>query len=59
MLNGIIKIYIKLLIRYRNNHKKEVVYHEKIADVATAKCVRDSGLLDLYDATIGLSDTTE
>ena len=36
--------------------KREVVYREKIADVTVAKCVHDSGVLDVYDATLGLSD---
>ena len=39
--------------------KREVIYREKIKDVAVRDCVANSGLLDLYDATIGLSDTAE
>ena len=39
--------------------KKEVIYRDKIKTVAVRDCVADSGLLDLYDATLGLSDTTE
>ena len=39
--------------------KKEVIYRDKIKAVAVRDCVADSGLLDLYDATLGLSDTTE
>ena len=39
--------------------KREVVYRDRIKEVAVANCVRDSGLLQLYDATLGLSDTAE
>ena len=39
--------------------KKEVIYRDKIKDVAVRDCVVNSGLLDLYDATLGLSDTAE
>ena len=39
--------------------KKEIVYRDRIKDVAVRDCVVDSGLLDLYDATLGLSDSTE
>ena len=39
--------------------KKEVIYRDKIKTVAVRDCVADSGLLQLYDATLGLSDTTE
>ena len=39
--------------------KREVIYRDKIKDVATRDCVANSGLLDLYDATIGLSNSTE
>ena len=39
--------------------KKEIVYRDKIKDVAVRDCVANSGLLDLYDATLGLSDTAE
>ena len=39
--------------------KREVIYRDKIKDVATRDCVANSGLLDLYDATIGLSDPAE
>ena len=39
--------------------KREVIYRDKIKDVATRDCVANSGLLDLYDATLGLSDTAE
>ena len=33
--------------------EKEVIYREKIEDTDTAKCVADSGLLDLIDAANG------
>ena len=39
--------------------KREVIYRDKIKTVAVRDCVADSGLLDLYDATIGMSDSTE
>ena len=39
--------------------KKEVIYRDRIKEVAVRDCVRDSGLLQLYDATLGLSDTAE
>ena len=39
--------------------KKEVIYRDKIKDVAVRDCVANSGLLDVYDATLGLSDTAE
>lgn len=39
--------------------KREVVYRDRIKEVAVRDCVRDSGLLQLYDAAIGLSDPTE
>ena len=39
--------------------KREVIYREKIKDVAVRDCVANSGLLDVYDATLGLSDTAE
>ena len=39
--------------------KKEIVYRDKIKDVAVRDCVANSGLLDVYDATLGLSDTAE
>ena len=39
--------------------KREVIYRDKIKDVAVRDCVADSGLLDLYDATLGLSSTAE
>ena len=39
--------------------KKEVIYRDKIKDVVVRDCVANSGLLDVYDATLGLSDTAE
>ena len=39
--------------------EKEVVYREKIEDADTAKCVADSGVLDIINAAYGLSGDTE
>ena len=39
--------------------KKEIVYRDKIKDVAVRDCVANSGLLDVYDATLGLSGSAE
>ena len=39
--------------------KREVIYRDKIKDVVVRDCVANSGLLDVYDATLGLSDSTE
>ena len=39
--------------------KKEIIYRDKIKDVAVRDCVANSGLLDVYDATLGLSDSAE
>lgn len=39
--------------------KREVVYRDRIKEVAIANCVRDSGLLQLYDAALGLSSPSE
>ena len=39
--------------------KREVIYRDKIKTVAVRDCVANSGLLDLYDATLGLSDPAE
>ena len=39
--------------------KREVIYRDKIKTVAVRDCVADSGLLDLYDATLGLSSAAE
>ena len=37
--------------------KREVIYRERIKDPATAKCVDDSGLLELIDAANGFDST--
>jgi mannitol-specific phosphotransferase system IIBC component len=37
--------------------KKEVVYRDRIKNVVVHDCVRDSGLLELYDAALGMSDS--
>ena len=39
--------------------QKEVIYRDKIKDVAVRDCVANSGLLDVYDATLGLSNPAE
>ena len=39
--------------------KKEVIYRDKIKDVVVRDCVANSGLLDVYDATLGLSSPVE
>ena len=39
--------------------KTEVIYRDRIKTPAVRDCVADSGLLDVYDATLGLSDPTE
>ena len=39
--------------------EKEVVYRDRIKNPDTAKCVADSGLLDLINAAHGLSGDTE
>ena len=39
--------------------KREVVYRDRIKEVAVRDCVANSGLLQLYDATLGLSDSAE
>ena len=39
--------------------KREVIYRDKIKTVAVRDCVANSGLLDVYDATLGLSGSTE
>ena len=39
--------------------KQEVIYRDKIKTVAVRDCVANSGLLDLYDATLGLSGPAE
>ena len=37
--------------------EKEVIYREKIEDTDTAKCVIDSGVLQLIDAANGVEST--
>lgn len=37
--------------------KREVIYRERIKNPATAKCVADSGLLQLIDAANGFDST--
>lgn len=37
--------------------EKEVVYREKIEDADTAKCIIDSGVLQLIDASNGVEST--
>ena len=39
--------------------RREVIYRDKIKTVAMRDCVANSGLLDLYDAALGLSDPAE
>lgn len=39
--------------------KREVIYRDKIKTVAVRDCVANSGLLDLYDTTLGLSNSAE
>ena len=39
--------------------QKEIIYRDKIKDVAIRDCVAHSGLLDVYDATLGMSSSTE
>ena len=39
--------------------KREVIYRDKIKTVAVRDCVANSGLLDVYDATLGLSSPAE
>ena len=39
--------------------QKEIIYRDRIKDVAVRDCVANSGLLDVYDATLGLSGASE
>ena len=39
--------------------EKEVIYRDRIKNPDTAKCVADSGLLDIINAAYGLSSDTE
>ena len=43
----------KAQVRTVNVVEKEVVYREKIEDADTAKCIIDSGVLELIDAANG------
>lgn len=38
--------------RARKVGEKVIVYRDRIKDSATAQCVKESGILDLYDATV-------
>lgn len=38
--------------RARKVVEKVTVYRDRIKDSATAQCVKESGILDLYDATV-------
>lgn len=38
--------------RARKVGEKVIIYRDRIKDSTTAQCVKDSGILDLYDATI-------
>lgn len=39
--------------------KKEVIYRERIKDPVVHRCVASSGLLELYDASLGLGSPAE
>jgi len=39
--------------------EKEVIYRDRIKNPDTAQCVADSGLLELYDASLGLDKPAE
>ena len=39
--------------------KREVIYRDRIKTPAVRDCVANSGLLDYYDAALGLSDSAE
>ena len=39
--------------------KRDVIYRDRIKTPAVRDCVANSGLLDVYDATLGLSDSAE
>lgn len=38
--------------RARKVGEKVIVYRDRIKDSTTAQCVKESGILDLYDATV-------
>lgn len=47
----------KQQVRVETVIKKEVLYRDRIKNIAVRDCVHDSGLLELYDASIGMSDS--
>lgn len=47
----------KQQVRVETVIKKEVVYRDRIKSIAVYDCVRDSGVLELYDAALGMSDS--
>lgn len=49
----------KQQVRVETVIKKEVIYRDKIKNVAVHDCVRDSGVLELYDASLGMSDSVK
>ena len=38
--------------RARKVGEKVIIYRDRIKDSTTAQCVKESGILDLYDATV-------
>lgn len=38
--------------RARKVDEKVIIYRDRIKDSTTAQCVKESGILDLYDATV-------
>ena len=49
--------YKKQQVRVETVIKKEVVYRDRIKNITVHDCVRDSGVLELYDASLGMSDS--
>ena len=47
----------KQQVRVETVIKKEVVYRDRIKNIAVHDCVRDSGVLELYDAALGMSNS--
>jgi hypothetical protein len=47
----------KQQVRIETVIKKEVIYRDRIKNIAVHDCVRDSGVLELYDAALGMSDS--
>lgn len=39
-------------VRSKKVVEKVIVYRDRIKDSTTAQCVKESGILDLYDATV-------